>query len=320
MSRYSLGLYALRILDKEENEFLGLSKLKNGIDFFDQLEEFCKFLKNRGMQTHEELRLSVDLPDFKADKKARVIYGRLEKGSYGVEGNIYDIETKKVTYRKTKKDTTPEPYYFSIHLPENDSVGFAEKKAFLVFQRIGIGGVKTNFEDELKDFMKPFLSEFGYKMDLGAVSTTEFINQLIANAEIKQMRFISRHIPKDISRLSAKGTKEVEGKVELVVTASRGGVLPFNQSITQAIKKRANTSEIVSLSDINFEYTSVKMQVVSSGKERMIDIGGLAMSPYYAVDDSIKISEDGHPDLDALHQFALELVNEYKTQMKKETS
>lgn len=321
MAKHSLGLYALYVFDKEKNSFLELAALKNNVDFFDQLKDFCTYLKNRGMQTEEELQLSIDLPEgFCSDEDKRTIYGRLEKGTFGTTGNLRNVRTQEISYRKTKDDTDPQPYYFSVHLPKQDTAAFLETRAFLVFHRLGKGGVKTDFVRELRQYMKPFLKEFGYRLDIGAVSTRAFINQLIENGDIRKLRFISREIPSDVHKLRAEGTRDVEGYAELVIHARRGGILPYNTAFTNALGRQDSTSNIVVFDDMNFQYDDIKMQVNSAGKDWTVDIKGLNLSPYYAVDDEIERGEDGHPALEALHSFALELVGEHQNQTEQETS
>lgn len=312
MARNSLALYALYLRNEETQDFAELDRLEGGIDLYTLLEDFCRQQKTLGRQTDPALRRSVKLIDFTSDPNARTIHGWFEKGDYGTRGSIYNIDTDARTYTKGPDETLPEPFYFSITLP----VG--ETRAFLAFQRIGNRSIQSAFVGELKKSLRVLNGL--YELTVGNVLTQSFIRELLSAGVISEIRMIGRQIPSDVTRLYAYGYRDIGGTVELAIKADRGSRLPLNEQIMQAFRRRGmNVSEIFVFEDMNFEYEELKVQVTGAGKDWTIDLSDFnKIRPYYLMNENIQRDDDGHPSIEAVHAFAMDLVNEYRQEAAAE--
>ena len=244
--------------------------------------------------------------DFTSEPDKRTIHGWFEKGDYGTRGSIYDVETDAHTYTKGANETLPDPFYFSMILPEG------ETRAFLAFQRIGNRSIQTTFLEELKKSLQVLKST--YKLITGSVLTQSFIRDLLETGNIGEIRMIARHIPSDIARLFSDGYQDVSGTVELAVKARRGGRLPLNDQIMRVFRNQGmNVSDIFTFEDMNYEYEELKVQVTEAGKGWTIDLSDFnKIRPYYLMSKDIQRDEDGHPSVEAVHAFAMSLVDEYR--------
>ena len=313
MARNSLAPYALTLKHEEDETFGFTDNLEGGIDLFPLIEDFCRQQKTLGRQTNPALKRSLKLTNFTSDQDNRTIHGYYEKGDYGTRGPIYDVATDSQTYTKGPNETLPEPFYFSVTLPAG------ETKAFFAFQRIGNRSIQTAFVGELERNVR-FLQDT-YKMTFGNVITQSFIRELLRVGAINEIRMIGRQIPADVARLYADGYRDVSGTAELAVKAGPGQKLPLNEQIMRAFTQRGmNVSDIIIFEDMRFQYEDLKVQVTASGREWTIDLSDFTkLRPYYVMDENIERNDDGHPAIDAVHTFAMRLVNEYRKEAAKET-
>lgn len=97
----------------------------------------------------------------KKDSNGKLIYhfhqtyidGIIESGDYGTQEDIIDIETGKSKYTKTVTDAPLVPFYFMLYIIPNACEGY------LILERIGNIGILSVLEKEIRDFIRPQLSE-----------------------------------------------------------------------------------------------------------------------------------------------------------------
>lgn len=315
MAKYSVALYGLQLKEKESEKLSKLDQLMGGVDLFTLLQGFCRQQKTMGMQTDEAIQRTTKLIDFCVDENKREIYGTYEKGDYGTRRRIYNVETDKQTYTKSDKESMPEPFYFSIVVPRE------ETRAYLSFQRISNRSIQTDFVEELNSSLNGALRDRYHKPLFGNILTQSTIRNLLSTGHIGEVRLIARQIPKELFTLEyGQGYTDVQGKVELSIKAGRNGRLPFNEQIMKVFDTRGmNVSDIFTFEDLNFEYDEAKVQISEGGRDLTVDLSNFnKMRPYYVVSENIELDENGHPSTEALHAFALSIINEYRRESDSE--
>lgn len=311
MARYSVALYALYLKERETEKFATLDILEGRIDLFTLIKDFCRQQKTLGRQKDENLQRTSKLESFCVNEEKRTVYGMYEKGDFGTRQRIYDVNTDKETHDKSKSESMPEPFYFSVTIPEG------ETRAYLAFQRISNRSVQSEFIKDLQESLKP-LRDKHFKPMIGNALSPRLIRELVEGGRIGEIKVIARQIPQDFIRLDTEGFRDVEGTVELSVKGRRG--LPINDQIMRLFNTRGmSVSDIAVFQDMNFEYDEMKIQVTRDGRDITVDLSDLnKIRPYYVIGEGIEKDDDGNPSLEALHNFAMELVDNFREETDEE--
>lgn len=180
MARNSLAMHILYV--KKSRGGVGHVELGNvnGVDFYDIAEGFCHWLKNKGMQSDDEIKRSFSVERFAFSPDERWIYGRLFKGDYGTKREVFDRRTGAKNGELSEDDVVPEPYYFGFYIPREQTRGF------LLLQRIGAVGVLGDFRKEMKGNINKTVIP-GYQFGLAPAVSNSVINELYRRGRVSQI-------------------------------------------------------------------------------------------------------------------------------------
>ena len=301
MARNSLAMY--NVLVKKSRGAVGHAKLGdvNGADFYDLVEGFCITLRNKGMQSNEEIKRSFAVGSINADRKGRWIYGQLYKGDYGTRKPVYDTKTNAVSKEIFEDEVVPEPYYFGFYLPKTESRGF------LLLQRIGAVGVISDFRKEMKANIDKTVIP-GYHFDLPSVVSERVINELYESGRISKII---------LTRYTNSGDM-IEDMTPMEITAQltikptrRSRALPLNEAFARTRQRGRTVSDIIGVK-IDFNYDKASAEIHGLGKKWTVDLSEFGnMLPYYEIDSKIQFNPEGYPSLSSVHECAKDLVNDH---------
>jgi hypothetical protein len=297
----SLAAYAVKVWNPNDREHEVISDFDgNGTDLFNVLHDVLQGIKNKTLD-QEELQQAMSVP--KLEKKNRTLSGIIETGQYGHESNFIDVKTTKVVYERKKDDAEMLPFYFFLEIPEGaeDGILVLQRTAAIGIRKLLYWVLNTAFEEKHPEF----------KLRLAPLVAESEVDRFI-KGKIQKIHFIKKSIPADIADAYDKGHQEVRGTVELVIRASKGGVLPMNGWLSKLFKNR-KVDGLFALSDENFMYDNVKAQVKVGRATRTINAAHPArIRSYFDVTDAVKLGPNGHPQYNSIQEQADKLAAELR--------
>lgn len=297
----SLASYLIRIHDVTEREDEILSELPDGTDLLDYLDKQLAAMKQtRHNQVSQEV-LSVS----ELSRSARTLIGIIETGDYGRESNIYNVDSRRIVYKRKVEEADMWPFYFRFEVPEGTDEGL------LILQRTGNYGIRHVLARFLREsFANDFEDlRFRYEPIVDAKDIERY-----AHGAVQEVRFVKVDLPRDLEDRYDSGHKEVRGQMELVIRARRGGSLPFQRYLGGLIRKGQRTG-VFAIDEGKFEYQGVKVKTKVSGTSRTFQIGDPKLRSYHDISNAVKIGKGGHPTFESLNDAAGELADRLKKQM-----
>lgn len=172
----------------------------NGYIYKDILEIMENFFNTYSKYVDNEKHMklfSVDKNSIKRidEKNSSYIYGIVKSGAYGIESQITNRDSGKISYKRTKDDADIKNFCFMIYIPK-DSKNVTVKKGIMLFQMIGNYGVKTI----TLDYLREYLSD-NYSLTIGtrSISVGLFIQKLFNEGKIKKVKLLHNKISPDAS-------------------------------------------------------------------------------------------------------------------------
>lgn len=219
-------------------------------------------------------------------------------GRYGYKAKIVNRVSKETTYEKSTDEAEEKQFYITVVIP-SDSASTVAKRGLLLFQEIGVYGVKTI----TCNYMSRFFAEH-YKISLSITNLAPdfFLQRIFDNGIIRKIRLSQYATSCDSAdRLYGAGFQREERTLT-----------PFK--VTHALKAELKH---VSKSKYNFyhfegiDYSDVRMVVDIGGRTRTINLHGLDdLSIEESLPDELLLA-DGTVDAKAFREYVLELSAEY---------
>lgn len=228
--------------------------------------------------------------------------GKIHSGAYGIESEITDIETNEVVYKKKGKDADIKPFYFFLAIPKINGKCEIEK-GIIIFQNIGVYGIKTITMNYLKEYLSKY---FGISIYSGNICPEVFVERLLSDNKINKLIVVKNNISTD----RADNIGIAYGKQE--VTYSK---LIMNDAIKEKlIGFTKNKDRIFELE--NYAYDQVKVKVQDkSGRERTINLNNInSLSIIESIPKDIRL-DNGYPNQDKLLEYFKSVTNEYMEKM-----
>lgn len=118
-----------------------------GNDLFYLLKDF---LENNAKENKiiEDKKIMYKVEGLVIDEDKRLIYGYIQKGTWGLPALIQDAQRKRPDYSMSHLQAAMLRHFFYVYLPLEQAEGIC------LFHSIGINGIKTIFEDEFKQYFQ----------------------------------------------------------------------------------------------------------------------------------------------------------------------
>lgn len=296
----SLSAYTISIVDK-------INSKRKALNSFDGKSDFLKVVYD---YINQNLKNPITYPDDKRLMRFKLVdpiskrymVGRLETGEYGYTSDLYDTVGKKQSHNRTKAEAEMLPFWLYIQIPAGSERGA------IVFQRFKQFGVRSYFSTALSHYFEKTYP--GFKLEIKRALPAQVISEILDKGEIKNLRFVKLKASQDIcDAVGSLDPNEVAEEVELVVKARRktffGSLAPLKKELQ---KIKPNFKSIIEIP--NFEYDTLKIDVLISGHKRRIDLGKLfRLSGNIDITDDVEIDNSGHPEKESFKTLAAELAN-----------
>ena len=186
--RFSLSSYTVRLRDRLSDDYLQLDNFEGSQDL---LHVFDQYLQTRTDAYSVNRANQKLLRVLSKENQNRSVKGIVETGEYGYEAELYDVQSRSVSYRRTASDAEMMPFYILANLPAHRDEGV------LILQRRAQYGIRTIL---LNDFIEYFkLLHPAIQVEINPLVPQQLIDQYLENGRITKVRFVRFSIPTDVT-------------------------------------------------------------------------------------------------------------------------
>lgn len=310
-----LEVYTIRIRSSGITEFfLSLNNFWENTDFMIFFQEYISSFDHKlEINENQKRSLKINSTNLRIEKKKRIISGIIESGDYGYESTIYNTNSGKEKYRRQIDDTEIKPFYFLIHLPENDN------KGFVILQRLGIYGIHSIFKNHLTTFFKS--KHENLQLDFDPFVSRQLANAFIERGNIREFTLTRYNLPPDVAdKLGMNGHEQDIMSIEISIKAKKKSFLQLNNKVKNFIKNpNASIFSIREFENLGFngEHKS-KIKVELNGNTRTVDLTDTGqIRPYYDIDSDVQKDISGHPLFNSIDSIAKKLITDLIAELKR---
>ena len=298
MPSIGLSLFTIRLSEKLSDQYAVLDSLTAGRDFLSILLEYLEF-RREGITDPTPENTTLQASTF--DTNGRKLHGIIQKGDFGIETNIYNLETRALSYHREVNDVEFMPYYFLLYVPNNS------RNCYLALQKTGVSGIKTNFEKDFKEYYRDNYDDYWVKFN--PLIPRDLIEQLLGRGRVTKLRLIQNQVRSDIAdNYLDEIRRDRINTIELRINAKKGTGFDIADRIMDHFSGGQIVTDFIQVE--NFEYDTIKVEIDVNGKKKTIDL----LNPENLIstinfDEEIEIGSDGHPVFDEIDRMANEILD-----------
>ena len=306
MKTFYLTPYIIKAKSGSENLVLSDLPLEHSnVDLFDELVEILSDLKEMSVSVFDEYQKGLRIKEVFYNENERIIYGLLEGGEYGEEQEIISKETGETTKIKKKNEIPLRPYYFLIYIPKE------ETKAILILEKISQYGIKTYFEEMVKNK----LSERGlnFTLYIHPIILNEVLEEVFKH-DVAKIRIIKNKIPFDIADKYELQETEAYEEISFVAKRNKSFASRFFEGVKNKLIRGERINFIEIIPDLNEdEINKIKLEFkLPNNKRRTVSITDIVNIRSDFVLDEIELDDNGFPKFDNIHKEAINLLEVLK--------
>lgn len=305
--KISLLIYGLSVLD-DENKRILLNQVDETKSILDVIEEYIK--NNMSMyskNTSKEILFKFDQIDRKVilsksgKRKFQILFGRVKTGEYGIESELVNVKTGKVTNR-TREQADMMPFGFCIAVPEGDV-----NCAIMILQTMGTYGMKIPLQGHLQRCLADISPKF--HLSLRAVAPKEYIDRYFEKGILQKIRMIRYEIPEDQSNRIGINYGVKQTKEERIIHKPLGFMERRKKDFQEVLSGQRSYAELIEIE--GFDYDDLKLEFTLGETSKTFNLKDL---------DSLVVSEDitkqvkqegGHPVYESLKPIMQKTAKEY---------
>lgn len=307
MKNIRISTFSLRVKNRTEREYLELSTLAQNKGLLNLLKEYLKGLEKEAYPDTNNLCL---LTASHIHKKACSISAFLERGEYGIESNLLNVNKKKITYQRSVDDAEMMPFYFLVAVPREGSRGI------IAFHMEANTRINSHFKINFEDFLRKQCKECDLEID--RLVPKKLVRQYIRHGRVAKLRFMNLSVPntiEDAFRMENTGEGAI---IELQVKAKPGSTFLIADRIKEVLNGKRDSRGFVQIQ--GFDYDTVKVEFDVDGKHRTLDLSEQPnIRADYDVTDKVT-RRGGHPTFASIDRAAREIVREIMRSLKMDTT
>lgn len=219
-------------------------------------------------------------------------------GYYGYASELVNRETKNVVHEKSRDEADVKQFYLTIAIPKSTELQDT-KRGLILFQEIGIYGVKTITSKRIQEYMS---NKYNLSFDIQNLAPDFYLKRLFSNGEIKKIKLARNTVSTDSAdKMYGAGIGREER-----------ALVPFK--VTKRMKadlKHVSEGKFNYYSFDGIDYPEVKMVIEIGGRVRTIDLHGLdELSIEEALPDELLLA-DGTIDFPKFREHIHIVIDEY---------
>lgn len=279
----------------EEKEFLNFMDIF--MDFWKKHGEYNNNVEEQKLFSFDQMvKIEGEERDYK------YFMGKVNSGAYGVESEITDIETNKVVYKKKGKDADIKPFYFFIAIPKENEK-YEVEKGIIIFQNIGVYGIKTITMKYLKKYLSKYFNTSIYS---GNICPEIFVERLLKDSRINKLIVIKNNISEDTADNIGIGYGKQE--VSYSKLTMKDGI---KERLINFTKSR---NRIFEIEDVKYDQVKVNVED-ASGRIRTINLNNIDnLSVIESLPKEIRMA-NGYPNQEKMLEHFKKVTDEYMEKM-----
>ena len=270
-------------------------------DVIGVIEEFYKSKITPEQMEYHKKYFGVKNGSFKIEEKNDRVYVFFTVicGGYGLKSDITDIDTNKVLFEKKVNNADVKDFRVMFAFEKNQE-GFVIDKGAILFQVIGLHGVKTLTTAAFKDFLS---KNFNITPFFYTLSTRQAFEKLVENGSFKKIHLIKNQVnPKFSSMFGINCGKEVRTVALTKIKEKQGFVDKLLQFAT-------SDKEVYEIDDNQYDDISLTVDVAGRIKTTSIK----ELHSFYMVDElpNSVINKEGEIIIPEMDNALIERANSY---------
>ena len=189
----------------------------------------------------------------------RFLQGRMGKGEYGIESDLFNTRKKVVSYKRISEDAELLPYYFLFAVPR--MAGAYPRPSSRPTDGAGIQG---DFEDHFRKYFAADFPKLRLAKDPLPVNKA-YARQLLRRGRVTHLRLVKNDVPTDLADLVKLGLVQDQGVMEFRVRAMEGK--------SSQVLKTGSLDDLLSSS--KYKNFDIKLQLEVDGKTHTLNLGSL---------------------------------------------
>lgn len=280
---------------KEEKEFPNFMEVF--MDFWGRHGEYNNYIEEQKLFSFDK---SVKI----AGEEANYMYfmGKINSGAYGIESEITDIETNEVVYKKKDKDADIKPFYFFLAIPKKNDK-YEVEKGIIIFQNIGVYGIKTITMNYLKEYLAEY---FNISIYSGNICPEVFVERLLKDSKINKLTVVKNNISNDTSDNIGIGYGKQEVSYSKLIMKDS-----MKEKLINFIKSQ---NRIFELEDSKYDQVKVNVED-AAGRVRTINLNNINnLSIIESLPKEIRLP-NGYPDQEKILEHFKKVTDGYMEKM-----
>lgn len=301
----SLWLRTKNLSSKKSIEIINLNQNIIGEenqyeDFFDIIRKFCHKYNDYILSDYNQKMFKIDTKEIRVEENDNFRYTSIDVkvGGYGIDAEIIDKKTAKMSYKRTKEDAEIMKFKVFFAIPK----GRATVKGIILFQNIGQYGIKTITTEYLSKFIS---KELDLVITTGNICPEVFVKKLLEHGGLRKIVYTRNNISNDKADIDEIGY----GKEERVIMGF-SNIKKWVEKLSGYLNGNKRLYEFE-----NIDYNGVKFVTSIYGRERTIDINNINnVSIIEGIPDEIVNSFGDVKDVDLKNHF-VKVTGEYLEHM-----
>lgn len=312
MKKIGLSIYGFHVKDNDVDE-TNLQNLR-GHDFVEIINEFADQYDNlydKDEKSENIFTIISTESDKRENEREQIIYnfvsGKVKTGDFGIVSELIDTTNGRVKNRN-REDAEVLPFSFGFMYS-----GGNVDHGVIVFQTEGRYGMKTNFINRFKIFLREHYS--GVQFTIAPMIPVQFVSTILNKGSLKKLRFLRYVAPADTNqRLGAN--EGIHIKEERIFSNLAGVIERKREAILGFITGKNGIREIANID--NFDYDELRMEFNISGSIKTLNITNIDR---IVITIELKPEEleivDGHPTHESLKQLIEQNAYDYLEAVRK---
>lgn len=312
MKKIGLSIYGFHVKDNDVDE-TNLQNLR-GHDFVEIINEFADQYDNlydKDEKSENIFTIISTESDKRENERGQIIYnfvsGKVKTGDFGIVSELIDTTNGRVKNRN-REDAEVLPFSFGFMYS-----GGNVDHGVIVFQTEGRYGMKTNFINRFKIFLREHYS--GVQFTIAPMIPVQFVSTILNKGSLKKLRFLRYVAPADTNqRLGAN--EGIHIKEERIFSNLAGVIERKREAILGFITGKNGIREIANID--NFDYDELRMEFNISGSIKTLNITNIDR---IVITIELKPEEleivDGHPTHESLKQLIEQNAYDYLEAVRK---
>lgn len=287
----------IKYIDSDENE------LETNI--FDILQGFVTQYATPVNDEIKKKTFSCQYVETKDEEEFMLHTYKIVSGNYGSASTIVDAETRVKKYDMTPSDVAEKKYYVYVIIPK-DNRKVIVNKGMMIFQNIGIFGIKTITCDYLGKYIA---EKYDITLKCATVSPELFIKKVLVKENLKKMILIKNYKSTDPTDQYYTGY----GSECRILSNFCFDDNKWNNILSMIKTIICGKSHLFEIENIT--YDNLKLEVFIGERKRTINLLNIDnLSIIEPIPDNI-MDNSGFADLPKLSNYIVTTANEYLKEM-----